>query len=374
MRVNISTPMLSLSSSIPVVGTHEHPSEGIFKSQLPSKRHGSSLPPPAGEEDGKSDETVYSPILHCMLAGGIGGAIGDSAMHSLDTVKTRQQGAPTVQKYKNMIGAYRTIFVEEGLPKGLYGGYSGAMLGSFPSAAIFFATYEFTKRKMIGEWEINETFSHLTAGFLGDFVSSFVYVPSEVLKTRLQLQGRFNNPHFHSGYNYKNLSDAIKTIIRQEGWATLFFGYKATLSRDLPFSGLQFAFYEKFRQIAYSVEQKTLDQDLSLTNEIFTGAAAGGLAGIITTPLDVVKTRIQTQLPDIPENASQKQLKRQKTLTNSISRGLVTVFKTEGVAGLFSGVGPRFIWTSVQSSIMLLLYQIALKTLDSKMSTDDCLE
>lgn len=358
--------MFSLSSSIPVVGSHEHPCEGILKSQSASKRHGSGECGEQGGED-KAEEHGYSPIVHCMIAGGIGGAIGDSAMHSLDTVKTRQQGAPGVQKYRNMVSAYRTIFLEEGFRKGLYGGYSGAMLGSFPSAAIFFATYEYTKRKMIGEWELNETFSHLTAGFLGDFVSSFVYVPSEVLKTRLQLQGTYNNAYFHSGYNYKNLRDAVSTIVKKEGWPTLFFGYKATLSRDLPFSGLQFAFYEKFRQVAFSLEDKTLDDDLSLANEIFTGAAAGGLAGIITTPLDVVKTRIQTQLPDMSESGSKNG--KQHTLTNSISKGLLTVYKTEGLTGLFSGVGPRFIWTSVQSSIMLLLYQVALKTLNNNLSS-----
>lgn len=360
--------MFLFTSSIPVVGTHQHPTEGMLKSQTPSPKHGTGGTVGGGSEQ-DSDSFHNSPILHCLLAGGVGGAIGDSAMHSLDTVKTRQQGAPSTAKYRNMIGAYRIIFVEEGIRRGLYGGYTAAMLGSFPSAAIFFATYEFTKRKMIREWKVNETFSHLTAGFLGDLVSSVVYVPSEVLKTRLQLQGRYNNPFFKSGYNYKNLGDAIATVVRQEGWKTLFYGYKATLSRDLPFSGLQFAFYEKFRQFAFALENKTMDQDLSLINEIITGAAAGGLAGIITTPLDVVKTRIQTQLPESSEK-SPKQLKQQ-TLSNSISRGLFTVYKTEGVSGLFSGMGPRFIWTSVQSSIMLLLYQISLKTLDNSFLTKE---
>src|SRR5690349_5511997 len=82
-------------------------------------------------------------------------------------------------------------------------------------------------------------------GFLGDFAASIVYVPSEVLKTRLQLQGRHNNPHFASGYNYRGTSDAVRTIIRQEGFSALFHGYGATLWRDLPFSALQFMFYEQ---------------------------------------------------------------------------------------------------------------------------------
>lgn len=348
--------MFSFTSSIPVVHTsHEtHHAEGAVAT-------GNGVSTPQIDRD-------YSPIFHCVLAGGIGGAIGDSAMHSLDTVKTRQQGAPRILKYKNMITAYRTIFLEEGLRRGLYGGYTAAMLGSFPSAAIFFGTYESVKRKMIDDWTLNETMSHLTAGFLGDLVSSVVYVPSEVLKTRLQLQGRYNNPFFQSGYNYKHLRDSVSTIVRKEGWQTLFFGYKATLARDLPFSALQFAFYEKFRQWAFAVEKKTMGQDLSIFSEVLTGASAGGLAGVITTPLDVIKTRVQTQLPRdaLPESANLPKGKP-VVITNSIFKGLFAVYKSEGTLGFFSGVGPRFIWTSVQSSIMLLLYQVTLKTLDNQL-------
>lgn len=290
-----------------------------------------------------------------MLAGGLGGAIGDSVMHSLDTVKTRQQGAPNVLKYRNTFPAFTVILKEEGVRLGLYGGYTAAMLGSFPSAALFFGTYEYIKRLFIRDFQFEETATHLSAGFLGDLASSVFYVPSEVLKTRLQLQGRFNNPHFQSGYNYKNTFSAASTIIRNEGWRTLFFGYKATLFRDLPFSALQFAFYEKFRAFALNGRQ-----DLSIPLELATGAGAGGLAGILTTPLDVIKTRIQTQNPS---NVSQG-TKPLILSSNSIYRGLYAVGKTEGVVGLFSGVGPRFIWTSVQSSIMLLLYQVSLRTLD----------
>lgn len=356
--------MLSFTSSIPVVGTHDHHIDSTSLKKV-------SVVDKSGLGGGPENERTYTPILHCIFAGGIGGAIGDSSMHSLDTVKTRQQGAPNAVKYKNMIIAYRTIVMEEGLRRGLYSGYTAAMLGSFPSAAIFFGTYEMVKRKMINDWKLNETMSYLTAGLLGDLFSSVVYVPSEVLKTRLQLQGKYNNPHFYSGYNYKNLRDAIFTIIRKEGYQTLFFGYKATLSRDLPFSGLQFAFYEKFRQWAFTLEKKNIDDDLAVISEIITGAAAGGLAGILTTPLDVIKTRVQTQLPSTTNYKISKlnKIHHPAILSNSIFKGLILVHKSEGLVGLFSGVGPRFIWTSIQSSIMLLLYQVTLRTLDKNFST-----
>lgn len=136
--------------------------------------------------------------------------------------------------------------------------------------------------------------------------ASVVYVPSEVLKTRLQLQGRYNNPYFNSGYNYRSTSDALRTIIRQEGFSALFYGYKATIFRDLPFSALQFAFYEQEHRLA---KEWVGSRDIGLGLEILTAVTAGGMAGVITCPMDVVKTRIQTQQnPDAvkPSSASSK--------------------------------------------------------------------
>ena len=222
------------------------------------------------------------------------------------------------------------------------------------------------------------------------------------MKTRLQLQGRYNNPFFNSGYNYRSTIDAARTIVRQEGVTALFYGYKATIWRDLPFSALQFAFYEQEQTWA---KQWVGSRDIGLGLEILTAASAGGLAGVITCPLDVVKTRIQTQLNPSEEALSPSrlskierqpakamptrtsnyvtnitQLAQQKRListsspnttvfkpgsvmldTSSVITGLKIIYKTEGIAGLFRGAGPRLVWTSVQSGTMLVLYQALLR-------------
>lgn len=297
------------------------------------------------------------PIINCMMAGGLGGMVGDTTMHSLDTVKTRQQGLSHVKQYKSMVHAYTTIFKTEGFFRGLYGGYLPAIIGSFPLTAAFFGTYEFSKRKMISEYGFNENVAYFLAGVLGDLASSVFYVPLEVLKTRLQLQGKYNNPFTKgSGYNYRGLSDAISHIAKYEGMNTFVFGFKETLIRDLPFSALQFAFYERFRQIAIYYNQSA---ELPVSLELGTGAAAGSLAGILTTPLDVIKTRIQTA------NDATGSLQLTKASSNSTLGAIRSIIKNEGIQGAFSGVGPRCIWTGVQSSIMLLLYQVTLRKLDS---------
>ena len=207
-----------------------------------------------------------------------------------------------------------------------------------------------------------------------------------MLKTRLQLQGRYNNPHFKSGYNYKGTLDAARTIYRHEGLHALFYGYKATLYRDLPFSALQFMFWEQFHDWARQYKES---RNIGVTLELLTGAAAGGLAGVITCPLDVVKTRLQTQVhPDLTGTAkptahagtanSQKRListsspsthmpkKGAISLeTSSVLTGLKVIYKTEGLAGWFRGVGPRGVWTFIQSGCMLFLYQRLLRKLEA---------
>lgn len=244
--------------------------------------------------------------------------------------------------------------------------------------------------------------AYFTAGLIADLAAAPVYVPSEVLKTRLQLQGRHNNPHFHSGYNYRSTMDAARTIARTEGFGALFYGYKATLWRDLPFSALQFAFYEEERGWA---KRYMGSNDIGLPLEILTAATAGGMAGVMTTPLDVVKTRIQTQHNDspspaastkpstatLPPQSSSKHSVSSKpgpappqkrpistsspstalrnhgaaTLdTSSVIKGLRIIYRTEGIAGWFRGVGPRGVWTSVQSGTMLVLYQTLLRWFD----------
>lgn len=195
------------------------------------------------------------------------------------------------------------------------------------------------------------------------------------------------------------MPDAVRTIIRQEGFSALFYGYKATLYRDLPFSALQFMFYEQAQSWARLWKQS---RDIGWQMELLTGAVAGGLAGTITCPLDVVKTRLQTQITlpamkaatdsatKVPakdghvkpaaESATQKLQKRLISTsspsthtprpgavaleTSSVTTGLKLIYRSEGIGGWFRGVGPRAVWTSIQSGCMLFLYQTILRQLE----------
>jgi len=104
--------------------------------------------------------------LQAMLAGGIGGTTGDMLMHSLDTVKTRQQGDPHMPpKYTSMGNTYYTIWRQEGFKRGLYGGVEPAFLGSFIGTMCFFGAYEWTKRTMI-DYGVTPSVAYFSAGTL----------------------------------------------------------------------------------------------------------------------------------------------------------------------------------------------------------------
>jgi hypothetical protein len=139
--------------------------------------------------------------------------------------------------------------------------------------------------------------------------------------------------------------------------------------------------------------------DIGLGLEVITAASAGGLAGVLTCPLDVVKTRTQTQITpeDAARNRQTAHLEKAAKLktspgksqtrflhstprsvpktapvldTSSVLTGLRMIYKTEGVAGWFRGLGPRVVWTSVQSGSMLVLYQYLLKYFE-RLGEDD---
>jgi len=100
--------------------------------------------------------------------------MGDMLMHSLDTVKTRQQGDPHMPpKYTSMGSTYQTIFRQEGLIRGLYGGVLPAFLGSFSGTCIFFGTYEWSKRTLV-DMGVAPSVAFFSAGAWAPLASSSV--------------------------------------------------------------------------------------------------------------------------------------------------------------------------------------------------------
>lgn len=84
----------------------------------------------------------------------------------------------------------------------------------------------------------------------------------------------------------------ISTTFKAEGIGGFFAGYFATLVRDVPYTMLELGLYENLKA-AFRVVKKT---DLNQQDELVCAAITGGVTAILTTPLDLVKTKLMVQV------------------------------------------------------------------------------
>ncbi|CAI0554796.1 unnamed protein product [Linum tenue] len=246
-------------------------------------------------------------VAEGVIAGGTAGVVVETALYPIDTIKTRLQAAR---------GGGQIAW------KGLYSGLAGNIAGVLPASALFVGVYEPAKQKLLKVFPENlSAFAHLTAGAIGGLAASFVRVPTEVVKTRMQT-GQFSSA-----------PNAVRLIVSKEGFKGLYAGYGSFLLRDLPFDAIQFCIYEQLR-IGYKVAAR---RDLNDAENAVIGAFAGALTGAVTTPLDVIKTRLMIQ-------GSANQYK-------GVVDCVQTVIREEGPAALLKGIGPRVMWIGIGGSI-----------------------
>lgn len=132
-------------------------------------------------------------------------------------------------------------------------------------------------------------------------------------------------------------------------------------------------FVEQFKKFAKNNYVQPGEQ-LPVGMDLLTGSMAGGIAGAVTTPLDVVKTLLQTQPT---EKGKKKDITATTPTTTTVKHyhgivdGLIWNYKNQGLAGLFRGIGPRVFWTSLQSAIMFVIYEQVLHLEEDLRKTED---
>eukprot|EP00750_Incisomonas_marina_P025304 INCI5373.1.p1 GENE.INCI5373.1~~INCI5373.1.p1 ORF type:complete len:575 (-),score=74.60 INCI5373.1:1101-2720(-) len=324
-----------------------------------------------------------------------------------------------------MIGAMYRIVSLEGW-RALYAGVPATLIGAIPSTALYFSAYEAAKR--FGEASYNDFADaaqaatgvrpdnemvylpavYFTAGAFGELASSSVYVPFEVVKSRLQMGA---NPHLSSGgwirnqTNYRSTFDAFSLIWQGEGIRGLYSGWRANIVLDCCFAGTQFLLYELLKQ-RMQRERARLgasepDSPLPLGPTFLIGALAGGVAAVLTNPLEVVVTRLMVQghslpesVPNIPASARTAEVDHVSSMPtstgsqraspvsahagvgghhsvgvsrpdhhspftryNGIIHGLRTIFRQEGMAGLLRGVVPRMVSNAPMAALTFAVYE-----------------
>lgn len=183
-----------------------------------------------------------------------------------------------------------------------------------------------------------------------------VLAPAEVIKQNAQmLQSKGQNTSSTSLQAFRQLSG-------QGASRRLFTGYTALVARNLPFTALQFPVFEHVRARIWKSRRGNHDgttaRGMAETGMItgFSAGSAGALAAFITTPSDVVKTRMMLSAGSQNEVQAKMEGKTPKKGAWTVTR---EVYAERGVKGFFRGAALRSCWTMIGSGLYLGTYEVA---------------
>ncbi|KAK1285429.1 hypothetical protein QJS10_CPB20g00375 [Acorus calamus] len=309
-------------------------------------------------------------VLKSALAGGLACALSTSLMHPVDTMKTRVQASTL--SFPELVSKLPQIGLQ-----GLYRGSIPAILGQFSSHGLRTGIFEASKLVLINvapglpDFQVSGMVQSISS-FCSTILGTAVRIPCEVLKQRLQA-GIFDN-----------VGEAIVGTLRQDGFKGFFRGTGATLCREVPFYVAGLGLYAEAKKLLFEkrhwyrqnslqetrvyghrwqkskvqeiledvqATQRLLDRDLEPWETIVVGALSGGLAAVVTTPFDVMKTRMMTAPQGLPV---------------SMSMVAFSILRQEGPLGLFKGAVPRFFWIAPLGAMNFAGYELAKKAMDKR--------
>ncbi|RDA83329.1 hypothetical protein CP532_5214 [Ophiocordyceps camponoti-leonardi (nom. inval.)] len=317
-------------------------------------------------------------LLQNMVAGAFAGIAEHTVMYPIDAIKasltlfrhmlwpqadlesqlqTRMQILKPNAKpaYTGVLRSAYQIASGEGFFS-LWRGMSSVIVGAGPAHAVYFATYEAVKHSMGGnETGVHHPLAAATSGAAATIASDAFMNPFDgwlslsaprplaklthhfaVIKQRMQIQD--------SSKMYRSMVDCAKFIYRNEGIGAFYISYPTTLSMTVPFTALQFLAYESI-STAMNPHKK-----YDPLTHCLAGAVAGGFAAGLTTPMDVVKTILQTR-----GTSSDPQIRS----VSGFGAGCRLLYHKEGLRGFFKGVRPRVVTTMPSTAICWTAYEFS---------------
>ncbi|KAF2189636.1 mitochondrial carrier [Zopfia rhizophila CBS 207.26] len=327
-----------------------------------------------------------------LLAGAIAAFTVDLLVYPLDTLKTRIQSPDYTRLYTNAV----TNKPNPALFRGLYQGVGSVIIATLPSSGAFFTTYERSKALLI---HLNPTTSshpnaviplpilHAVASSTAELVSCAILTPAEVIKQNAQMVS--------SG---SSTNATVQTLKRFKSNPLLLWrGYTALAGRNLPFTALQFPMFERLKEgIRGYKEKKGMMSGTLLQSGVITAVSAGtagAIAAVITTPVDVIKTRIMLSAAEYAasevsskagsgkggpqglvdafgksvgssKDTARGAVRSLNLLLTPEQRGKKSVWKIgreivseKGVRGLWRGGALRGVWTMLGSGLYLGAYE-----------------
>lgn len=300
-----------------------------------------------------------SPLVAQLLAGAFAGIMEHTIMFPIDSIKTRMQ-TQKIKETEGIISSFSKISATEG-SLALWRGVQSVILGAGPAHAVYYLVFESTKTSLCNNLlhhnhkndaegdkvsnmnNINNISNFIVtnekhpliasiSGVAATITSDALLTPFDVLKQRMQ-----NNTHLKNELSTKSILETSAHIYKTEGMKSFFISYPTTLILSIPFAALNFGIYE------FSSDRLNPEQHYNPMVHCISGGISGAVAAAITTPLDCIKTVLQTK--SIP------------------CTGLITaasgLYREGGINSFFRGLKPRVIFNVPATAISWTAYEMA---------------
>lgn len=246
-----------------------------------------------------------------LINGGVAGLVGVTCVFPIDLAKTRLQNQQGVQVYKGLLDCLAKTIRSEGY----FGCYRGAAVNLTlvtPEKAIKLAANDVFRQKLSNDGRL-PLWGEVLAGCGAGTCQVVVTTPMEMLKIQLQDAGRIaaqkpaqapahtaTAPSLvapssaQQGLPQRPSATGITVkLLKTHGLAGLYRGAGATLMRDVPFSMIYFPLFANLNALGRG-SHSDVQGRAPFWQSFVAGCMAGSIAAVAVTPLDVIKTRIQT--------------------------------------------------------------------------------
>ena len=226
----------------------------------------------------------------------------------------------------SFVSSVRLIYQMEGL-KGFWRGLFPALLRMASGSAVYFEALNRLNLKF-KNLEFTGPKSDFLSSGIARIASTIICNPLTVVRTRIELVG-FNE--------YNNLFDAIRKIQKQEGLKGFLKGSAACVLRDGPY---------------YTILNLTKKQLVPLnfsnsTNTMTAGMVAGIIATTMSQPFDVLRTRLQVDMPSSKYGYNY----------GSLYQGLRKIWNDEGITGFGRGLIPRLMKKPLANALTFTIFE-----------------
>jgi solute carrier family 25 folate transporter 32 len=179
----------------------------------------------------------------------------------------------------------------------------------------------------------------LISGASAGILTTTLFSPLDVAKTRLQVQGSLGLTKYKGG----TLS-VLKIILKDEGVGGFFKGLGPALCTVPLFWGIYWCAYDQFKDIF----GKSFPESSSHINHLCSAILAGTVGDIVSNPFWVIRTRIQTQMLHSTDNIYLE--------TPSTMQTFRTIYNKEGPFAFFRGLSASLLGLS-HVAIQFPLYE-----------------